>query len=145
VRKPIQKDQETFLSKKMLQRWTEATFLTMGAVVVTWGAAHRRGMEMAILAALAFGLFFLTYWIPPSRLPRWCKEPAFIYSNWLVLTFCVFAVGMTVLSLEICLGLSAFTVILLTTIHRRRFDREAAEAAEVRALESQWANDHDGR
>ncbi|WP_144069824.1 hypothetical protein [Nonomuraea indica] len=145
MRKPTQKGEDAFESKKMLKRWTEATFFTIGAVVLVWGAAHRRGVEMAILAALVFGFFPLTYWIPRSRLPRWCQEPAFIYSNVLLLMFCVLAVVTTPLSLEVCLGLSAFMVILLNTIHRRRIDREVAEAAEVRVLESQWVNDHDDR
>ncbi|GAA4942329.1 hypothetical protein GCM10023334_053780 [Nonomuraea thailandensis] len=132
-----------FLSKKKLKRWSEATFFTTGAVVVTWGAAQRRGMELAILTALAFGSFILTNWTRQSRLPHWCQEPAFIYITWLLITLCVFAVSLTPMSLEICLGISAFTVISVNTLQRRKIEREAAEADEVRPVEAQRAKDQD--
>ncbi|MFI6324363.1 hypothetical protein ACIBG8_43045 [Nonomuraea sp. NPDC050556] len=145
MRKPGQKYEDVVLSRQEPRRWGMAIFLAIAAVVMTWGAVHRRGLDMSVLTALAHGLNVLTYCISPRHLPRWCQEPAFHYINWLAITFCWFAVLAPELPLAICVGLSAFLVVMINTIHRRRADQEAREAAELRALEIQWAREDSDR
>ncbi|WP_146103683.1 hypothetical protein [Nonomuraea solani] len=102
-------------------RWLPRVILPPVAVLITIGMYDRRGVVMAIVAAITYGTLAALSWLPAERLTRWSREHPMIDGLFFAPLLFAGLAYLTSLSLLICLVIAAIgTVLLLGVIWWRR-------------------------
>ncbi|MEV0390183.1 hypothetical protein [Nonomuraea sp. NPDC050643] len=109
-------------------RWLPRVILPPVAVLITIGMYDKRGVVMAVIAAITYGTLAAISWLPPERLTRWSRAHPVIDGLFFAPLLFAGLAYLTSLSPAICLVIAAIgTVLLLGIIWWRRQPAKRSE------------------